>query len=44
MSLTDFLALGVIGLTIYLCVEGFKALTKREKETMRLLKQLESKE
>lgn len=38
----DLLALGVIGITIYLCAEGFKCLTKREKETMRLLKQLEA--
>lgn len=38
----DLLPLAIIGLTIYLFVEGFIALTKREKETMRLLKQLEA--
>jgi len=40
--MTDILALAIIGLTIYLCLDGFAALTKREKEARRLLKQLEA--
>jgi len=38
----DLLAIAIIGLTIYLCLDGFAALTKHEKDAQRLLEQLEA--